>query len=108
MYSRKLQKYSFTVIVSQNIAFVLLIKKNSEKYNKKLQITTKRLPRCTVSQSKTWVLLNTAKWSLNRAKWSLSTTETQLSHEIWMIKGLLMSHILKGLPLPWQYRTKYY
>jgi hypothetical protein len=28
MYIKKLQKYYFTVIVSQNIAFVLLIKKN--------------------------------------------------------------------------------
>jgi hypothetical protein len=36
MYSRKLQKYYITLIVSQNIAFVLLIKKKSEKYIKKI------------------------------------------------------------------------
>jgi hypothetical protein len=35
MFSKKLQRYYFTVIVSQNIAFVLLIKKKSGKYIKK-------------------------------------------------------------------------
>jgi hypothetical protein len=53
VYSRKLQKYYFTVIVSQNIAFVLLIKKNLKSALKKSQLRTKRLLRCTVSQSTT-------------------------------------------------------
>jgi hypothetical protein len=78
-----LKKYYFTVIVSQNIAFALLIEKIAEKHLKKKN--TKILLHCTVSQS-------TKKVSLSTTKESLITAETPLSkfeNEICMTKILL-------------------